>query len=689
MTRTIRLSAAVLGIVILLLLTGCPDIFTANMDSPMDPEAESYQGYTTVDDVNEVEPVTVDGVNLDFISFTINEVVGADAYRLQIASDTDFSIPGNILFDKNDYTTRVMPATGNVNLTAGTTYYWRAAAQKDGAWGVWTEPRTCMMNDLLAGMTPADGTTTTDTTPELSWGAVDGAASYEVQVADTEAGVASATATESAGTTFTPTTALTNNATHYWRVRAVDADGQATAWSGTNGLTVSWGSITGMSPADGETVSDTTPELSWDAVDGAAKYEVQIADSEAGVSDATAVEVSEAEYTPTDALTNNTTHWWRVRAVDADGEGTAWSTTTSLTISWGAMTGLSPADGETVSDTTPELSWDAVNGAEKYEVQVADTEAGVASATATESAGTTFTPTTALTNNATHYWRVRAVDADGQATAWSGTNGLTVSWGSITGMSPADGETVSDTTPELSWDAVDGAAKYEVQIADSEAGVSDATAVEVSDAEYTPTDALTNNTTHWWRVRAVDDAGGKTAWSDLFSIILTDTPVIGMVGPAGGIVFYDKGNDSDGWRYLEAAPSDIDVSGGYTHVWGGYGTEVGTSAQGTAIGTGQANTTAIVDKYGDSDPSDNTGNYAARLADRYEYGGFDDWFLPSKDELNLMYQKRGVIGGFASNIYWSSSEFFSNLAWYQYFSNGYQFSTFKFSYVRVRACRAF
>jgi len=73
-----------------------------------------------------------------------------------------------------------------------------------------------------------------------------------------------------------------------------------------------------------------------------------------------------------------------------------------------------------------------------------------------------------------------------------------------------------------------------------------------------------------------------------------------------------------------------------------------------------------------------------------ELGGYDDWFLPSKDELNQMYQQRGVIGGFASNYYWSSSESNSYSAWYQYFYNGYQYVNYKdINNRRVRACRAF
>lgn len=160
------------------------------------------------------------------------------------------------------------------------------------------------------------------------------------------------------------------------------------------------------------------------------------------------------------------------------------------------------------------------------------------------------------------------------------------------------------------------------------------------------------------------------------------TPLgIGDPGPAGGIIFYDKGSYSGGWRYLEAATSDLIVGSTYQHEWGGYGTSVGgTSA---AVGTGEANTQAIVNKLG-------AGSYAAKLCYDLTLGGYDDWFLPSKDELNLMYQQRGVIGGFSSNDYWwSSSEYGSFFARKQNFANGRQIYNNKNNDSCVRAVRAF
>ncbi len=134
--------------------------------------------------------------------------------------------------------------------------------------------------------------------------------------------------------------------------------------------------------------------------------------------------------------------------------------------------------------------------------------------------------------------------------------------------------------------------------------------------------------------------------------------IIGEIGPAGGTVFYDKGSYSNGWRYLEAAPASTEWSG---KQWGGYMYEVGAGAQGATIGTGAANTAAIVSVYGDTEPKYGLTDYAAKLCADLSFGGYDDWFLPSKDELIQMYSQRSNIGGFSSALdatalYWSSSE---------------------------------
>jgi hypothetical protein len=73
------------------------------------------------------------------------------------------------------------------------------------------------------------------------------------------------------------------------------------------------------------------------------------------------------------------------------------------------------------------------------------------------------------------------------------------------------------------------------------------------------------------------------------------------------------------------------------------------------------------------------------------FGEFNDWFLPSKDELDLMYQKlkRNEIGGFSDDWYWSSSEYDIANACYQLFGKNRQYYKYKNYINLVRAVRAF
>ena len=68
---------------------------------------------------------------------------------------------------------------------------------------------------------------------------------------------------------------------------------------------------------------------------------------------------------------------------------------------------------------------------------------------------------------------------------------------------------------------------------------------------------------------------------------------------------------------------------------------------------------------------------------------FMDWRLPTKRELNLVYNQKSDIGGFANSYYWSSTEYDDSIAWIQDFSNGNSYPHFEYVYGNVRAVRAF
>jgi hypothetical protein len=190
----------------------------------------------------------------------------------------------------------------------------------------------------------------------------------------------------------------------------------------------------------------------------------------------------------------------------------------------------------------------------------------------------------------------------------------------------------------------------------------------------------------------VHDAGALGGYGESVAVVEATTEyTVGDLGPSGGYVFYENPNyETNGWRYLEAAPAGW--SGvAESKVWGGYGTAV-ESGTGTAIGTGSSNTQKIVATFGNAEPYQSKTDYAAKLCADYRGGGYDDWFLPSKDELNLMYQnlKAQNLGGFSDvGYYWSSSEYGANGAWGQHFGFGGQYDDARNYESRVRPVRAF
>lgn len=76
---------------------------------------------------------------------------------------------------------------------------------------------------------------------------------------------------------------------------------------------------------------------------------------------------------------------------------------------------------------------------------------------------------------------------------------------------------------------------------------------------------------------------------------------------------------------------------------------------------------------------------AVTVAGAYGFG----WHLPTKTELNMLYEHRNVVRGFAKDDYWSSTELDINSAWIQGFGNGDQDRYNKYSKLSVRAIRAF
>lgn len=153
----------------------------------------------------------------------------------------------------------------------------------------------------------------------------------------------------------------------------------------------------------------------------------------------------------------------------------------------------------------------------------------------------------------------------------------------------------------------------------------------------------------------------------------------------GGIVFYllkegDQGYDAKVVHGLIASKEDQSGNIRWSLTAFRY-----ISAPGTleTIGSGLSNTNVIVNQNG-------AGlEYAAGLAIAYEFEGYSDWYLPSKDELNELYKNKDLVPGLTNFGYWCSSESLADYAWIQGFSSGYVYDGQKANFNSVRAIRSF
>jgi len=145
--------------------------------------------------------------------------------------------------------------------------------------------------------------------------------------------------------------------------------------------------------------------------------------------------------------------------------------------------------------------------------------------------------------------------------------------------------------------------------------------------------------------------------------VITLNYTVAEKGEADGIIFYDKGEYSDGWRYIEVASEDI-IS---ESEWGCYNTPI-EDARNLEIGSGKTNTQVIIDFHDNldtfyEDPTtcneQSNGTVTAKISTDFRQNGLDDWFLPSKEEASLMNTELHLkrLGNFDSEkLYWTSSE---------------------------------
>lgn len=191
---------------------------------------------------------------------------------------------------------------------------------------------------------------------------------------------------------------------------------------------------------------------------------------------------------------------------------------------------------------------------------------------------------------------------------------------------------------------------------------------------------LIPSTLYYLRAFARNDAGVSYGVETSFTTL--STPIIGE-SYLGGVLAYvfqsgDPGYVEGEFHGLIAAPTDQSTGA----PWGCSGTTIGGTS--SALGAGPANTVAIMNGCANA-------GIAARLCGDLELNGYDDWYLPSIDELMKLFNNRFAIGGFntVNGIYWDSLEGSSTQGHVKEFFSNNMYYPLKTELYRVRAIRHF
>jgi hypothetical protein len=604
-----------------------------------------------------------------------------------ITSYTATSSPGGITGTLSQSGSGSIIVSG---LTNGTAYTFTVTATN----AIGTSLASAVSNSVAPAITipdaPIIGTATTGSeqaTVSFTAPSSDGGSAITSYTAISSPGGITGTISQSGSGSIT-VTGLTNGTAYTFTVTATNAIGTSLASAASSSVTPlgapSSPTITGVASGDAQaTVSFTAPSS-----DGGSAITSYTATSSPGGITGTLSQAGSGSITVT-GLTNGTAYTFSVTATNAVGTSLASAVSNSVvpaTIPDAPTIGTAVAGNQqaTVPFTAP-----SSNGGSAITSYTATSSPGDITGTISQSGSGSIT-VSGLTTGTAYTFTVTATNAIGTSLASAVSNSVvppTIPDAPTIGTASA-GITVA--TVPFTAPSSDGGSAITSYTATSSPGDITGTISQSGSGSITVS-GLTTGTAYTFTVTATN-AIGTSAASDASNSVTT-TSEVPMVGDfyQGGVVFYifesgDTGYVEGQIHGLIAAVADQSIALQWYN-----GSYVTTGATGTAIGTGAANTTAIISVQGTET------SYAARLARTYTGGGYTDWFLPSKDELNLMYQNIGQgddlglgnVGNFDVKYYWSSTEYNLYNAARHNFANDAQVNFNKNRTNNVRAVRAF
>jgi ELWxxDGT repeat protein len=345
--------------------------------------------------------------------------------------------------------------------------------------------------------------------PEITWTASQGAVSYDLYIRNNSTGANPQVSINVTGTSWVPTSDLGIGRFVVW-VRAVNAAGTKSAWSAQRNFIINTSPTTAPIIRHQQT---NRPEIVWDDITGAVKYDVWLDSVTAGQVSTQILHnvMGKSWQSPTDLPLGQYRAW--VRGLDASGLAAAWAPIINFNVT------TAPALITPMSSTLssrPQFTWTPVSSATKYELQLRNLNTETLVYNIQNITTTSWTPPANLPAGHYRWWGLASnANYRGQ---WSQAVDFYVGGRPVVTAPVGSG---TDTTPEFRWNAVEGAATYQLWVDRTDTYVQAVINISgLTGTTFTPVTPLPAGTFRVW-VRAISSTGMLSSWSQSLTFSIT------------------------------------------------------------------------------------------------------------------------------------------------------------------------
>jgi len=472
---------------------------------------DAYTGYGIVNARNAVwsaaKPIlTVTPLAYNSIRLSWDAVAGADGYEVYLATSS------NGTYSKVADLTSGFATEWTTNLALGTTYYYklRAYTISNGARIFSAASEIQSAAPSMPAPTGLKASASSYNKIKLSWNKVSGASGYEVYRATAAEGPYSLIKTQK-GNSFT-NSSLNTGTTYYYKVRTYRTINKQKVYSDLSGAQSVQPMLSKPGSLKTKTSGYNTARLTWRSVKGASGYEVYRAAADGGTYNLVGTTASRS-FTDKTLEPYNTYHY-KVRAYRNVSGGRAYGPESDVKTARTVLSNTRSVKSYAAPPLGLRLSWKGVPGATSYQVYRSTLKTGTYILAGT-SASTSFTDQ-GLDAGRTYYYRIRACRTVGESSVYGQDSPIRAAKAPTAVPKSFKAARVTPQVIKLSWNAVAGAAGYEIYRSASKTGTYEKIGT-TSSLSYID-EALESGMTYYYKVRMYMEHGGSTLYGQLTAI---------------------------------------------------------------------------------------------------------------------------------------------------------------------------